>query len=458
MHYFTQATRTMLDNTMSGERLTARMTQKITSDHAPAPGVAPLASSLRGKRGLLIVTGGIAAYKTPDLVRRLRERGVDVRCVVTEAGARFVTPLALQAVSENKVYQDLFSLTDESEMGHIRLSREADFILVAPASADFLAKMAHGMADDLASTVLLASDKPPLIAPAMNVRMWEHPAVKANIALLVQRGVTVIGPEAGSMACGEWGDGRMSEPLEIVGRLEAHCDLVAAPDPTARPLLGVRALVTSGPTHEPIDPVRYIANRSSGKQGHAIAAALAAAGAQVTLVSGPVTVPPPPCCTVVAVETARQMLAACQAALPADLVVAAAAVADWRPEILAPCKLKKNGEAPAPLTLAENPDILATLCGLNTGRPHLIVGFAAETDNLLDHALRKRRTKGCDWIVANDVCAETGAGGGVFGGDVNRVVLVKSDSVIEHWPELSKMAVAERLVACIADHFSSSPR
>jgi phosphopantothenoylcysteine decarboxylase/phosphopantothenate--cysteine ligase len=396
--------------------------------------------SLSGKRVLLIVSGGIAAYKALELIRLLRAAGCGVNCVATRAAAQFVTTLSLQALSESKVYTDLFSLTDESEMGHIQLSRGADLIVVAPASADLLARMAAGLADDLAATVLLATDKPVLVAPAMNVRMWEHPATQANLALLHQRGVAVVGPDEGAMACNEYGFGRLAEPPVIRDAIAA---LLA---PRAQPLVGRHALVTSGPTHEPIDPVRYIANRSSGRQGHAIAAALAALGARVTLVSGPVSVPDPPGVTLRHVETAAEMLDACQAALPADVAVCAAAVADWRVVHTAQGKIKKQPGQDAPtLSLVPNPDILATLSVPGPARPGLVVGFAAETDDLLDNATAKLARKGCDWIVANDVSPETG----IMGGTENVVHLVTAAGT-EHWPRLSKQAVAEKLAARIA--------
>ncbi|BBK45485.1 phosphopantothenate synthase [Allostella vacuolata] len=397
---------------------------------------------LAGKRILLIIAGGIAAYKSLDLIRRLRERGAAVRCVLTRAGAQFVTPLAVASLSEEKVYDDLFSLTDESEMGHIRLSREADLVVVAPATADLLGKMAAGLADDLASTALLATDKPVLIAPTMNVMMWAHPAVQANVATLAARGVRRVGPGAGELACGETGSGRMAEPLQIVAAIE---DFFA--ETASRPLAGRRAIVTSGPTREPLDPVRYIANRSSGKQGHAVAAALARAGADTVLVSGPSAEPDPAGVTLVRVETAREMLAACLQALPADIAVCAAAVVDWRPAEVATSKLKKNGPA-APLVMVENPDILATLAAAGNGRPALVVGFAAETDAVVEYARAKLARKGCDWILANDVSPATGT----FGGDHNTVHLVSADAV-EDWPRLTKRAVAERLVDRIAEHF-----
>ncbi len=389
---------------------------------------------------LLIVTGGIAAYKSLELVRLLRKGGIAVTAVLTKAGAEFVTALSLQALTEQKVYTDLWSLTDESEMGHIQLSRAADLLVVAPASANTLAKMAAGMADDLATTVLLATDTPVLVAPAMNVRMWTHPAMVATMATLRARGVHVVGPDEGAMACNEYGFGRLAEPPAILAAIGA---LLAPP---SKPLTGRHVLVTSGPTHEPIDPVRYIANRSSGRQGHAIAAALAARGARVTLVHGPVSVADPPGVDAVAVETAAEMLAACQAALPADAAVCAAAVADWRVEGAAGHKLKKRpGDPPPALTLVQNPDILATLAASGPARPGLVVGFAAETDDVVASAVAKRARKGCDWIVANDVRPETG----IMGGSDNEVVLVTADSQ-EAWPPMDKRDVAERLADRIA--------
>ncbi|MFV3075213.1 bifunctional phosphopantothenoylcysteine decarboxylase/phosphopantothenate--cysteine ligase CoaBC [Niveispirillum fermenti] len=407
----------------------------------------PPAPPLAGRRILLVVSGGIAAYKTPDLVRRLRERGAAVRVVLTGGGERFVTPLALQAVSEDTVYRDLWSLTDESAMGHIQLSRQADLVLVAPATANILARMAHGLADDLASTVLLATDKPVLVAPAMNVRMYEHPATRANLDLLAARGVGIIGPDDGAMACGEYGPGRMVEPLAIADHLIAWFAQRDAP----RPLAGRHALVTSGPTHEAIDPVRYIANRSSGKQGHAVAAALAALGARVTLVSGPVRLTDPAGVTVVPVETAAEMLAACRAALPADIFVAAAAVADWRVDGAAEQKLKKDGGGPPALRLAENPDILATLSAPGPERPALVIGFAAETNDVQTYARAKRQRKGCDWIVANDVSPATGT----FGGDRNSVHVIRADGQEDIWTDLPKTEVAARLATAIVDHFGN---
>lgn len=398
---------------------------------------------LIAKRILLIVTGGIAAYKTPELVRLLKKSGANVRCVMTRAAQQFVTPLTLQSLSGDQVYTDLFSLTDEHTMGHIELSRQADVVLVAPATANVLAKMVQGLADDLATTLLLATDKPVLVAPAMNVRMWEHPATQDNVALLKARGVTLIGPDEGEMACGEWGEGRMAEPTEILAAVATFLDARA-------PLKGKHAIVTSGPTHEPIDPVRYIANRSSGKQGHAIAAALRDLGCRVTLISGPVALPDPVGVQLVHVESARAMLAAAQQALPADIVVAAAAVADWRVELEAPQKLKKSTDAALPqLHLVENPDILATLSQAGAKRPALVVGFAAETETVVEHARAKLAKKGCDWICANDVSAEQGT----FGGDANIVHLVTRAGV-EDWPHQSKHAVARQLADRIAGFFT----
>lgn len=395
---------------------------------------------LHGKRILLIISGGIAAYKSLELIRRLRGQGAAVRCILTAGGAQFVTPLSVAALSEDTVYSELFSLTTEAEMGHIRLSREADLVLVAPASADLMAKMTHGQADDLASTALLATDKHVMIAPAMNMRMWLHAATQGNLATLRTRGVSVIGPEEGDMACGEYGPGRMAEPDTIVA---AVIDWFGA----AAPLAGRRALVTSGPTHEPIDPVRYIANRSSGRQGHAIAAALARRGAATTLVTGPTQLDDPAGVSVIRIETAREMLAACEAALPADIAVCAAAVADWRADHAAAQKLKKEGSGPPTLTLAENPDILAALSNAGNNRPALVIGFAAETENIIEHARAKLARKGCDWILANDVAPASGT----FGGADNTIHLVTADAV-EEWPRMSKVDVAERLAGCIADH------
>lgn len=400
---------------------------------------------LTDRRILLIISGGIAAYKSLELIRRLRGRGAAVRCVLTKGGAEFVTPLSVAALSEDKVYQDLFSLTDESEMGHIRLSREADLVLVAPATADLLARMAVGLADTLATAVLLATDKPVMVVPAMNTRMWEHPATQANLQTLERRGVVRVGPGAGELACGEVGTGRMAEVVEIVDAVEHFFNL-------GEILRGRRALVTSGPTREPIDPVRYISNHSSGKQGHAIASALAVLGASVTLVSGPVALADPPGLTTIHVETAEQMLAACLESLPADIAVCAAAVADWKVVDPAAHKQKKvEGEGPPDLTLTPNPDILYALAtAAMDRRPQLVIGFAAETFDVVDNAVAKRRRKGCDWILANDV----GTGTGTFGGDDNTIHLVTADSV-EHWPKLSKQQVAKRLALRIAETMES---
>jgi phosphopantothenoylcysteine decarboxylase/phosphopantothenate--cysteine ligase len=399
---------------------------------------------LEGRRILLIIAGGIAAYKSLDLIRRLRERGAAVRCILTEAAQHFVTPLSVASLSEDKVYSDLFSLTDESEMGHIRLSREADLVVVAPATANLVARMAAGLADDLATTALLASDKPVLIAPTMNVLMWAHPATQANLAILEARGVRRVGPGSGDLACGEVGSGRMAEPLEIVAAIE-RC-LIAD-----MRLAGRRALVTSGPTREPIDPVRYISNHSSGKQGHAIAGALAALGADTVLVSGPTQEPTPPGVRIVPIETASEMLAACETALPVDVAVMAAAVADWRVEQASDRKLKKEAGGPPMLSLAENPDILASIAQRASGRPQLVVGFAAETGDVVEQARRKRLRKQCDWILANDVSLGTNT----FGGDSNTIHLVDPCGV-EDWPAMTKREVAERLADRIAKALASS--
>ncbi|MDP6343523.1 MAG: bifunctional phosphopantothenoylcysteine decarboxylase/phosphopantothenate--cysteine ligase CoaBC [Alphaproteobacteria bacterium] len=403
---------------------------------------------LNGKRILLIISGGIAAYKALDLIRRLKEQGAGVRCVLSRGGAQFVTPLSVAALSEEAVYQDLFSLKDESEMGHIRLSREADLLVVAPASADLMAKMAAGLADDLASTVLLATDKPVLLAPAMNTRMWEHPATRRNLATLADDGVRTVGPGQGDLACGEVGAGRMAEPMEILAAVQA----CLGAENSGATLHGRRAIVTSGPTYEAIDPVRYIANRSSGKQGHAIAEAIARLGADTVLVAGPTNLADPVGVETVRVESARQMLAACEQALPADVAICAAAVADWRVDGTAQQKMKKDGSGQPPaLALVENPDILASLAHLQDGRPDLVVGFAAETEQVVDYAQAKRARKRCDWIVANDVSDGTG----VMGGDDNTVHLVTADAV-DSWPTMSKQDVAATLARRIADHFDIS--
>jgi phosphopantothenoylcysteine decarboxylase/phosphopantothenate--cysteine ligase len=398
---------------------------------------------------LLIVTGGIAAYKALELVRLLRKEACAVTAVLTEGGAHFITALSLQALTESRVYTDLWSLTDASEMGHIELSRAADLVVVAPATANILAKLANGVADDLASTLLLATDKPVLVAPAMNVRMWLHPATRANLATLRERGVAVVGPEDGAMACNEFGPGRLAEPPAIVQAIAA---LLEPPgqQQLVGSLAGRHALVTSGPTHEPIDPVRYIANRSSGQQGHAIAAALAALGARVTLVSGPVAIPDPPGVAARHVETAVEMLAACEAALPADIGVFVAAVADWRAARPAGLKLRKTpGGAPPEIALTPNPDILAAIAAEGPRRPRLVVGFAAETHDLERHAEDKRRRKGCDWIVANSVAPGTD----VMGGRDNAVLLLTAAGA-EAWPRLAKEEVARRLAQRIAEVFA----
>ncbi|HVR67032.1 MAG TPA: bifunctional phosphopantothenoylcysteine decarboxylase/phosphopantothenate--cysteine ligase CoaBC [Verrucomicrobiae bacterium] len=398
---------------------------------------------LNGKRILLVISGGIAAYKCLELIRRLRERGAGVTCILTQGGAQFVTPLSVAAITEEKVYGDLFSLTDESEMGHIQLSRAADLMVVAPASADIIARMASGIADDLATTALLATDKTVLIAPAMNVRMWHHGATQENLAKLAARGVKQVGPGEGAMACNEFGLGRMAEPAEILAAIEA---LIAADGA----LSGRRAIVTSGPTHEPIDPVRFIGNRSSGKQGHAIAAALARRGADTYLIAGPTGEPDPPGVHVRHVETAEQMLTACRESLPADIAVCAAAVSDWKVAALAAQKIKKSS-APPKLELALNPDILATLSQADNARPALVVGFAAETERVVEQAKKKLQAKRCDWIVANDVSPGTGT----FGGD-NNVVHLISAAGVEDWPKLSKREVADRLADRIAAHFAAA--
>ncbi|KRE11285.1 bifunctional phosphopantothenoylcysteine decarboxylase/phosphopantothenate synthase [Bosea sp. Root381] len=405
---------------------------------------------------LLIIGGGIAAYKCLELIRRLKDRGIASRCILTKAGAEFVTPLAVSSLAGERCFTELFSLTDEADIGHIALSRSTDLIVVAPATADLIAKMATGLANDLASTALLATDKRILIAPAMNPRMWQHPATRRNMAQLEKDGVLVVGPNAGAMAeRGESGPGRMAEPPEIIAAIELALAGEVTPPQRAigflgrlpgasganGALAGRHVLVTSGPTHEAIDPVRYIANRSSGKQGHAIAAAAAAAGARVTLVSGPVSLPDPDGVETIHVESAREMLATVEAALPADIAIFTAAVADWRAADAAPEKMKKDGGALPPLALVENPDILATIAQRRAGRPALVVGFAAETENVIAYAQAKLARKGCDLIVANDV-----GGTGVMGGDANTVHLVTRDKV-ESWPTLAKQEVADRLIA-----------
>ncbi len=393
---------------------------------------------LAGKKVLLIIGGGIAAFKSLDLIRRLRERGAEVVPVLTRAAEEFVTPLSASALSAQKVYRDLFDLTDEAEMGHIELSRAADLVVVAPATADLMGKMANGLANDLASTLLMATDKRVMIVPAMNVRMWEHAATQRNLKTLQSDGILICGPDEGAMACGEFGPGRMAEVPEIVAAVES-----ALRD---GPLKGKRVVVTSGPTHEPIDPVRYIANRSSGAQGTAIAAALAALGADVVFVTGPADVARPQGVDVIEVQSAREMLEATQKALPADAAVFAAAVADWRVVSASDSKIKKDGSGKLPvLEFAENPDILATVSQMEAGRPALVVGFAAETDDVISNATAKRVRKQCDWIVANDVSPETG----IMGGTENQVVMI-SDSGAEAWPRMGKGDVAKRLAAEIS--------
>ena len=389
---------------------------------------------------LLIVGGGIAAYKALELTRLLRKADIGVRPVLTAAGARFVTPLSLSALAEEPVRTDLFSLTDEAEMGHIELSRSADLIVVAPATADLMAKAANGHADDLASALLLATDKPVLMAPAMNVRMWLHPATRRNLATLRADGVGIVGPDEGTMACGEFGPGRLAEPETILAAVLAALD-----PPPAKPLAGRHILVTAGPTAEPIDPVRVLTNRSSGKQGYAIARALSDLGARVTLVSGPTALGVPPGVERVEVETAREMLEACRDALPADAAICVAAVADWRPDAVFGVKLKKGKDGPPTLTLVENPDILAVLAAPGPARPRLVVGFAAKTNDLEENARAKLHRKGCDWVVANDV-GETG----VMGGDENHILLIDARGT-QRWPRLSKTRVAQRLARHIAE-------
>lgn len=398
---------------------------------------------LVGKRILLIIGGGIAAYKSLDLIRKLSERGASVTPVLTRGGEQFVTPLSVSALAGAKVYRDLFDLTDEAEMGHIQLSRSADLIVVAPATADLMAKMANGHADDLASTLLLATDTPVLIAPAMNVRMWDHPATQRNRATLAGDGVAFVGPDDGAMACGEFGPGRMAEPLDIVAAVEAHF--------ADGPLAGKRILLTSGPTHEPIDPVRYIANRSSGAQGTALAIALRDLGAEVVFITGPASVPPPSGVTVIPVQTAREMHDAVLRTLPVDAAVFAAAVADWRVASASDRKLKKTRDGMPTLKFAENPDILATVSKLDENRPPLVVGFAAETDDVVAHATAKRARKTCDWIVANDVSPATG----IMGGSENAVTLITAAGS-EEWPRMSKADVSARIAARIAEALTNN--
>ncbi len=401
------------------------------------------------KRVLLIIGGGIAAYKTPELVRQLRAHNLAVRCLLTAAGAQFVSSLSLASVSGDKVYENLFDLNDEAEMGHIQLSRNADMILVAPATANLIAKMAHGLADDLAGTTLLATDKPVMIAPAMNVRMWEHTATKRNIERLGADGVDIIGPDEGDMACGEFGFGRMCEPAAIAGCVAAKCN-----PKKETPLAGKKILITAGPTHEAIDPVRYIANRSSGKQGYAIAEACAGLGGDVTLISGPTALPAPSDLTTIRVESARDMHHAVQQNLPTHIAILTAAVADWHVKYSAPEKLKKQNQAPPPqLELIENPDILAWLCNDATPRPDMIIGFAAETENVLDYARQKRERKKCDWIIANDVSPAFN----VMGGDMNKIHIIGKD-ICESWDRASKQSVGEKLAQFIAHQFNAQEK
>lgn len=403
-------------------------------------------TSLAGKSILLIAGGGIAAYKVHELVRLLKTRGCAVRIILTAAAEQFVTPLSLAALSGERVYTSLFSLTDEVEMGHIQLSRSADLVVVAPATADLMAKMANGLADDLASTALLATDKRVLLAPAMNVRMWRHPATERNIGTLKRDGVTLIGPNDGEMACGEFGPGRMAEPNEI---LAAIIEMLT---PKAQPLAGKKVVITAGPTREPIDPVRFISNHSSGKQGYAIARAAVALGAKTVLISGPVSLPIPPGVEMIPVETAQEMLETCEGEMPADIAIFTAAVADWRVAVKAPEKLKKVSSGPPSLSLTENPDILATISH-SAKRPSIVVGFAAETERVVEHAAQKLKKKGCDLIIANDVRKESG----VFGGDQNRVQLVSATDV-EEWPQMSKEEVAVRLMERLASMLVSEQK
>ncbi len=396
---------------------------------------------------LLIIGGGIAAYKSVELIRELSVRGIGARIILTNAGAQFITPLTISAISNDKTYTDLFDLTDEAEMGHIQLSRSADLVVIAPATADLLAKMANGLADDLASTALLATDKPVMAAPAMNVEMWRNPATQRNIQQLRDDGVRFIGPNEGDMACGEFGPGRMAEPAEIANAIEG-CFVSHA----SGRLSNLNALVTAGPTHEPLDPVRYIANRSSGKQGYAIAGALARLGANVTLVSGPTNLASPPGVKLLRVETARQMLEAVETSLPVDVAVFCAAVADYRPEIETSHKIKKERGGLSSIALAENPDILKTISHLQHDRPRLVVGFAAETDDVISHARTKRTRKNCDWIVANDVSAGEAC---AMGGDENAVAIITAEGE-ELWPVMSKVEVARHLVEKIADALDAS--
>ena len=407
-----------------------------------------------GKRVLLIVSGGIAAYKSLELIRELKILNIKVRCILTEAGSHFVTPLSLQALTEDTIYQDLFSLTDENEMGHIELSRDADLIVVAPATANIIAKMRAGICDDLATTALIATDKPILIAPSMNLRMWEHPSTQSNVSKIEKNGVHVVGPETGDMACGEYGVGRMSEPSSISKKISSilseNNNLYASEiniENNQKKLLGLKAIVTSGPTYEAIDPVRYITNHSSGRQGHAIAKALSDQGAETILVSGPTQLPEPRGVRVKHVKSAVEMLSACEECLPADIVVCAAAVADWRISNKQQNKIKKNGSV-LHIELSENPDILMHISQMSKGRPQIVIGFAAETMNLVTNAKSKLAKKGCDWIIANDVSSKAG----VFGSKNNTVHIISKDSV-EAWPTLTKDAIGKKLSIQIAEFF-----
>lgn len=401
------------------------------------------------RRILLIIGGGVAAYKSLELIRELQRRGIRTRAILTKAGAEFVTALSVGALTGDKVYSDLFNLTDEAEMGHIELSRSASLVVVAPATADLMAKAANGLAGDLASTALLATDKPVLYAPAMNVRMFEHAATQRNLRTLIDDGAMIIGPNEGEMACGEFGPGRMAEPLEIADAIEGFFARTMS-----GPLSGKRILVTAGPTHEALDPVRYIANRSSGKQGYAIAEALRDLGAEVTLVSGPTDLRNPAGVKTSRVESARQMLAAVEAALPADCAIMCAAVADYRPQIETDHKIKKERGGLTNIPLTENPDILKTLAAMKEGRPRLVVGFAAETDDVVNHARAKRLRKGCDWIVANDVSAGEHC---AMGGDINTITLISPERE-ERWPEMDKHEVARRLAERIAAALKEPPK
>lgn len=399
---------------------------------------------LNGKRILLIISGGIAAYKSLELIRLLKKSGADVRCVLTKGGANFVTPLSVAAISENQVYSNLFSLKDESEMGHIRLSREADLVLVAPASANLMAQMAYGLAEDLASTTLLATNKPVMICPAMNPMMWTHAATQENLETLQKRGLEIIGPAKGDMACGETGVGRMTAPQDIHDSVLRFFD-------SNKPLSGRTVIITSGPTYEPLDPVRFIGNRSSGKQGHAIATALQNMGASVTLITGPVALPDPAGIKTVHIETAAEMLEAAHNSLPADIAICAAAVSDWRAKDQALQKIKKNGDPPT-LELTENPDILKAISNASN-RPQLVVGFAAETQDLIENAKAKLSKKGCDWILANNI-TENKTGDNIFGSDQNHVYLITSQNTDE-WPPMDKQAVAGAIVDKIITHFNN---